>query len=313
MAVMVHAILDIADDALDMLGAAGIPFGVHTVSSEKCFNGHTVTAQYAAKSQLSNIENGDNMALYVIADLHLSTTTDKSMEVFGARWADYTEKLRRNWTALVAPEDTVVIPGDISWALTLDEARGDFAFLDSLPGKKILAKGNHDFWWSSMAKMQAFLSVNGFSTISFLYHNAVRVEDFILCGTRGWFRDEKDDDIPDAEAARLTAREALRLGMSLDEAMRLQKETPDATLIAFFHFPPVWAGVACEAFTQPLERLGIRRCYFGHIHGAYHVPAYTDLGGVRYTLVSADYLSFTPLHIPRADQTLPVSNGVLED
>lgn len=241
------------------------------------------------------------MAVFVIADLHLSTGagTDKSMEVFGARWADYTEKLRRNWSALVAPDDTVVIPGDISWALTLPEAKSDLSFIHSLPGKKILTKGNHDFWWTSLKKMQTFCQENGFDSISFLHHSAVRAENFILCGTRGWFHDDTGDDTTPAENERLTMRETLRLDISLGEAEKLSAENPGCEKIAFFHFPPVWNGEAEEAFTSRLEAAGIRRCYFGHIHGAYALPPHTDYGGVRYTLTSADYLSFTPLFIPK--------------
>ena len=151
------------------------------------------------------------MALYVIADLHLSCAaeTDKSMEVFGDRWANYTERLYRNWTHLVAPEDTVIVPGDISWALTLPEARKDLAFIDRLPGKKILMKGNHDFWWSSMKKLESFCEENGFSTLSFLYHDACRVEGKIVAGTRGWLWAENTEKA-DPEGQKILARSGWR-------------------------------------------------------------------------------------------------------
>lgn len=237
------------------------------------------------------------MALYVIADLHLSCAaeTDKSMEVFGDRWANYTERLYRNWTHLVAPEDTVIVPGDISWALTLPEAREDLAFIDRLPGKKILMKGNHDFWWSSMKKLESFCEENGFSTLSFLYHDACRVEGKIVAGTRGWLWAENAEKA-DPEGQKILAREALRLEMSLAAARRLREETPDCEVIAFFHYPPVWNGASCPALTEPLRREGIRRCYFGHIHGVAGARRITE-DGITYCLTSADALDFTPCFI----------------
>ena len=238
------------------------------------------------------------MALYVIADLHLSCAaeTDKSMEVFGDRWANYTERLYRNWTHLVAPEDTVIVPGDISWALTLPEARKDLAFIDRLPGKKILMKGNHDFWWSSMKKLESFCEENVFSTLSFLYHDACRVEGKIVAGTRGWLWAENTEKA-DPEGQKILAREALRLEMSLAAARRLREETPDCEVIAFFHYPPVWNGAVCPALTEPLRREGIRRCYFGHIHGVAGARRITE-DSITYCLTSADALDFTPCFIP---------------
>ncbi len=241
------------------------------------------------------------MAVFVIADLHLSigVGADKSMEVFGARWADYTEKLRRQFNSLVGEDDTVVIPGDISWAISLEEARADFDFLHSLPGKKILMKGNHDFWWCGMKKMQEFCRDAGYDDITFLYHDAVRVEDFILTGTRGWFWDEADGIPANDEIARLTAREAIRLDMSLAAAKKLQAKAPECEILTFFHFPPVWGEQVCTPFTSQIEEAGVKRVFFGHIHGAYGAPAVTQHGGVSYRLIAADYLSFVPLHIPK--------------
>ena len=238
------------------------------------------------------------MALYVIADLHLSCAaeTDKSMEVFGDRWANYTERLYRNWTHLVAPGDTVIVPGDISWALTLPEAREDLAFIDRLPGKKILMKGNHDFWWSSMKKLENFCEENGFSTLSFLYHDACRAEGKIIAGTRGWLWAENMEN-SDPEGKKILAREALRLEMSLSAARRLREETPECEVIAFFHYPPVWNGASCPALTDPLRREGIRRCYFGHIHGVSGARKITE-DDITYYLTSADALNFTPCFIP---------------
>lgn len=241
------------------------------------------------------------MALYVIADLHLSLSDgiDKSMEVFGPRWADYTDRIRRNWTRLVSEDDTVIIPGDISWALTLAEAKDDLAFLEALPGKKILMKGNHDFWWSSLKKMEAFCSENGFSTLSFLYHSACPVEGVIVTGTRGWYWAESGEDTGDS--AKLVAREALRLGMALDAAKKLQAEDPASEIIAFFHYPPVWGGVPCTAFTEQLLNAGVHRCYFGHVHGMSSICRFSH-SGVSYSLISADALGFTPCFIPQENK-----------
>lgn len=238
------------------------------------------------------------MALYVIADLHLSLSdgTDKSMEVFGPRWTDYIDRIRRNWTRLVAPDDTVIIPGDISWALTLAEAKEDLAFLDSLPGKKILMKGNHDFWWSSLKKMESFCTENGFTTLSFLYHSACIAEGIIVAGTRGWYREENGDG--SNENAKLVARESLRLGMALDAAKKLRGTNPRCEIVAFFHYPPVWSGIPCTAFTEPLADAGVRRCYFGHVHGMSGVCRFFH-DGILYSLISADALGFTPYFIPQ--------------
>ncbi len=239
------------------------------------------------------------MAVYVIADLHLSigTGAEKSMEVFGARWTDYTEKLRRNFTSLISEDDTVIIPGDISWAISLEEAKADLAFLNSLPGKKILMKGNHDYWWTSMKKMQDFCKKEGFHDISFLYHDAVRVENLILTGTRGWFWDDEGTMPEGDEITRLVAREAIRLDMALSAAEKLKKENPECEVVAFFHFPPVWGGQAATAFTTRIESAGITRVFYGHIHGAYAVPGSENHNGITYRLIAADYLSFVPYHI----------------
>ena len=150
------------------------------------------------------------MSLFTIADLHLSTldSTNKSMEVFGKRWTDYMRRLEQSWRRLVTDEDTVVIPGDISWALSLEEAESDLLFIDSLPGKKILGKGNHDFWWSTMRKHKTIFDSLGIKTISFLYNNAYEEENFIIAGTRGWYNDEDAANAPDnADFHKLTNRE----------------------------------------------------------------------------------------------------------
>ena len=237
------------------------------------------------------------MALYTIADLHLSTldSTNKSMEVFGARWDSYMDRIEKNWRRLIDEGDTVVIPGDISWALSLDEATSDLKFLDSLPGKKILGKGNHDFWWCTMKKHTEHFEKNNITTLSFLFNNAHEIEDFIIAGTRGWFFDEKASAaLPNkTDFAKLTAREELRLETSLKEADKLRTDT-GKEIIVFMHFPPVWNGEVCEGLIEILKKYRIRRVYFGHIHGNYTASPVTHFDGIEFNMISADYLAFTP-------------------
>ena len=244
------------------------------------------------------------MALYTIADLHLSThdTTDKSMEVFGSRWQDYTARLKTAWERLVTNDDTVVIPGDISWALSLEEAVSDLKFIDSLPGRKILGKGNHDYWWMTMQKHRALFERHGITTIDFLFNNALELEDFIIAGTRGWYQDEDARNAPDnADFAKLVNREQLRLKTSLQAAAKLKEASPEKEIIAFMHFPVHWAGKTSDGLVALLKEYGVRRVYFGHIHGSYSVPPVTEYDGIRMHLISADYLAFVPKIVTKED------------
>ena len=236
-------------------------------------------------------------ALYTIADLHLSTldATNKSMEVFGSRWADYITRIENNWRHLITDSDTVVIPGDISWALSLEEAECDLKFLDSLPGKKILGKGNHEFWWCTMKKHNAFFERVGIKTISFLFNNAHEADEYIIAGTRGWYNDSDAANAPDsADFEKLTNREALRLKASLAEAKRLKQLSPEKEIIAFMHFPPYWSGKASDSLIELLKEAEVKRVYFGHIHGNYTIPQSFTFDGIEMNIVSADYLKFVP-------------------
>ena len=237
------------------------------------------------------------MSLFVIGDLHLSTleSTNKSMEIFGRRWSGYMEKISKNWKAIVSPEDTVVIPGDISWALSLEEAESDLKFIDILPGRKIFLKGNHDFWWSTLSKMNSFFESKDINSISFLYNNAALVEDFILCGSRGWYQDEECDKAKqDKNYEKIVARECIRLRLSLEEGRKLKEQFPDKEIIAFMHFPPAWNKFECIEFISILKEYDVHRCYFGHIHGNYSVPAFFTKEGIDFIMISADYLEFVP-------------------
>ena len=237
------------------------------------------------------------MALYVISDLHRSTleSTNKSMEDFGHRWQDYMSRLCSNWTRLVGADDTVIVPGDISWALSLEEAVSDLKFIDALPGKKLLGKGNHDFWWSTMNKHKQLFLREDIKTVSFLFNNAAEIENFIVAGTRGWYQDdEAKGALHNTDFEKLVNREAQRLELSLKEAKTLQESSPDKEILVFMHFPPVWSGKVCQPLVDILHKYGVERVFFGHIHGNYTCPPEFIHEGIKMTLISADYLNFIP-------------------
>ncbi len=223
------------------------------------------------------------MSIFAIGDTHLTFSTDKPMDIFRG-WTDYVERLEKNWRAVVGEDDTVVIPGDISWAMSLEQAKKDFAFLDALPGKKLIMKGNHDYWWTTKRKMDTFLSENGFVSLSILHNNAFRVGDFTLCGSRGWFFDAENSD------SKVLLREAGRLDMSIEEGKKLGGE-----LIVFLHYPPVMSNMRCNEMMAVLKKHGIERCYYGHLHGESTLRAVKEtVDGVKFSLVSADFLEFCP-------------------
>ncbi len=223
------------------------------------------------------------MSIFAIGDTHLTFSTDKPMDIFRG-WTDYVARLEKNWRAVVSDGDTVVIPGDISWAMTLEQAKNDFAFLDSLPGKKLIMKGNHDYWWTTKRKMDTFIAENGFDSLSILHNNAFRVGDFTLCGSRGWFFDAENSD------SKVLLREAGRLDMSIEEGKKLGGE-----LIVFLHYPPVMTNMRCNEMMAVLKKHGIERCYYGHLHGESTLRAVREtVDGIKFSLVSADFLEFCP-------------------
>lgn len=184
--------------------------------------------------------------LYTIGDLHLSRTVRKPMDIFGTRWNGHDEKIEENWKKKIKPEDTVVVPGDISWAMTLDEAKADFDFIESLPGKKIMLKGNHDYYWQTKKKLDDFIAACGYGTMTFLQNNAVETEDFIVCGSRGWYNDDKENLARGADNKKIVAREVVRLKMSIDAAKKLRDAAAERgenkEIIAFLHFPAIFKG-----------------------------------------------------------------------
>ena len=243
------------------------------------------------------------MALFVIADLHLSSDGSKSMEIFGSRWTDYMEKIKKNWTAVVNPEDTVIVPGDISWGLKLEDAVNDLLFLDALPGTKLIGKGNHDFWWSTASKMNILMEEQNITTIRLLYNNAYRLDDCIVCGTRGWFVEENQQHtVGSVDYNRIVNREVIRLRMSLEAAKKLQTDSDkEPPILVFLHFPPVWNGFVCREILDVLQEYNIKSCYFGHIHGAYHMPRRQEFEGIEMILCAADAIGFSPMPIYPSD------------
>lgn len=227
------------------------------------------------------------MALYAIGDLHLCLGASKPMDIFGGAWIGYMDKLQEGMS-VIREEDTTVLLGDLSWALGLDSACEDFAWIDRIPGKKIIIKGNHDYWWSTAGKFYAFCEKNGFSNQFILNNNHYEYEGYAICGTRGWFFEESRSDCHDEKVFK---RELLRLEASLKSAGDLPK-------LVFLHYPPRYKGYTCDEILELLARYDVRRCFYGHLHGPSHGLAMEGLwDGVDYKLVSGDKLNFMPYRI----------------
>ena len=231
------------------------------------------------------------MALFALADTHLSLASGKPMDVFGQRWHDHTERIAYFWNKTVGRDDAVVIPGDVSWGMTLGEAEADLAFLDALPGRKILGKGNHDYWWSTASKINKFFSAKGFSTLSLLYNNAYAADGFAVCGSRGWYSDAASP--PGTDRKKIVLREAGRLRRSLEAGKALGEKE----LLAFLHFPPVFGDFVCGELIAVLKEYGVKRCFYGHMHGQYNIPRSFTYDGVEFIIVASDHLQFDPLPI----------------
>ena len=227
------------------------------------------------------------MALYAIGDLHLSFEANKPMDVFGKLWTDYVEKLRKG-LAVICPEDTTVLLGDLSWSMDLDHAGKDFAFLNAIPGRKIILKGNHDYWWTTASKFYKFCEAQGFRDMYILNNNCYEYGDLAICGTRGWFFEEERGGIHDAK---ILNRELIRLETSL-------KEAGDREKLCFLHYPPVYRGYRCQPVLDLLHRYDVRQCWYGHLHSESHRLAITgDYEGIDFHLVSADYTGFAPVPV----------------
>ena len=231
------------------------------------------------------LKRGVLVALFAISDFHLSFSVDKPMDIFKG-WSDYTEKIKENIEKQVADEDTIVIPGDISWGLKITETIEDFRFINALPGKKIIGKGNHDLWWESLTKMNRIIAENGFDTISFLHNNAYEVGDYAVCGSRGWFFDDTADK-------KIILREAGRVEMSIIKAEKTGK-----TPILFLHYPTIRKNAVCEEIMEVIFKHNIKYVYYGHIHKAGAFKAFNgEYEGVNFKCISCDMLGFEPLKI----------------
>ena len=227
------------------------------------------------------------MALYAMGDLHLSLNSDKSMDIFGDDWHDYVNRIREGFAPL-CDDDVTVLCGDLSWGMSLEESLLDFQFINALPGKKILLKGNHDYWWNTASKMKRFFAENGLDTMEILHNNCLFYGDIALCGTRGWFYELDNQGTHDEK---VLLREVGRLETSLKAAGEREK-------LCFLHYPPIYQGYECPEILELLERYGVRRCYYGHLHAESHRLALQgNWHGIEFQLVSADYVNFKPVKI----------------
>lgn len=229
------------------------------------------------------------MALYTIGDLHLSLGGSKPMDIFGDKWANHVERLRESFSHLTA-DDVTVLAGDLSWGISLEESLPDFQFIDALPGRKIILKGNHDYWWSTQAKFTKFCQEHSFEGLNLLNNNCYFYEDLAICGTRGWFFEEERSGQHDEKVFR---RELMRLEASLKAAGQTQK-------LVFLHYPPRYKGYTCREILDLLGKYQVRQCFYGHLHGGSHKLAMEGLwDGVEYRLLSADYIGFQPYKVKK--------------
>lgn len=227
------------------------------------------------------------MALYAIGDLHLCLGAPKPMDIFGGAWTGYMDKLKEG-LSVIGSEDTTVLLGDLSWALDLPSSLPDFSWINEIPGKKIILKGNHDYWWSTAAKFYKFCEENGFENMFILNNNHFEYGDWAICGTRGWFFEEDRHGTHDKKVFQ---RELIRLETSLKAAGEKNK-------MVFLHYPPRYKGYECNEILELLQKYNVRRCFYGHLHGGSHKLAMEGVwDGVEFRLVAADYLDFCPLKV----------------
>lgn len=227
------------------------------------------------------------LSVYTISDLHLSFGTNKPMDIFRG-WANYTDRITANWNRMVNENDTVILPGDLSWALKLEDTLADFKYLENLPGTKIIGKGNHDLWWSTKKKIEEFFQKNDIKTVKLLFNNAYFIEDIAICGTRGWFYDAAETD------KKVVLREVGRLETSIKEALKFKTEP-----VVFLHYPPVYSDMVCQEIFEVLKKYDIKMVYHGHIHGAGFNKSVSQFEGISFRLVSCDCVDFTPLCVKK--------------
>ena len=234
--------------------------------------------------------NGVYMSIFAIADLHLPGHNDKPMNVFGSQWDRHFETISENWISLIKQEDIVLIPGDISWAMQLADAQDDLRSIASLPGRKILLRGNHDYWWSAISKVRSILPPFMYA----LQNDAVVLDDYVFCGSRGWNLPTEQGPA-DEQDVKIFQRELLRLEMSLENA---KKKAAGKKLIALLHFPPVLADGKDTEVSDLLEKFSVETVVYGHLHGVGIKNGFSGVKkGVEYFLVSCDALEFSPQRI----------------
>lgn len=230
------------------------------------------------------------MAIYTISDLHLSLGMDKPMNIFGDNWENHDQKIKANWNKKVKQNDLVLLPGDFSWAMYIEDAKKDFEYLNELPGTKLLLKGNHDYWWESLTKMRKFLEENNFKNIDFIYNNSYIWEDKIIVGTRGWSEQEEN-------AEKIIRRENLRLELSIEDGV--QKFGKDKEIIVCMHYPPFNKYEKLELnFIKTMKQYNVKTCIYGHIHGeATKEAKQGKIDGIQYIMASSDYTNFDLIKI----------------
>ena len=227
------------------------------------------------------------MSIYVIGDLHLSFGMNKPMDIFGVNWEDHYKKIENDWLNKVNDNDLVVLPGDFSWAMDLNDTIEDFKYLSKLPGKKLLLKGNHDYWWGTLKKMKEFMKANNFRDIDFIQNNSFLFDDKIIVGTRGWIYDNKLENI------KILKREKIRLEMSFNDA--IHKYGNDKEIIVFMHYPPFGKEIVPLEYDlkEVLKNYNVKKCFYGHLHGESCLDATQgDIDNITYKLISSDYLDF---------------------
>lgn len=231
------------------------------------------------------------MSIYIIGDLHLSFKEEKPMSIFGKNWEGHSQKIKEDWIKKVKEQDTVFLAGDFSWATYLEDTYEDFYYLNALPGKKILLKGNHDYWWTTLTNMKNYLQEKQIENIDFLYNNSFEIEGKIFVGTRGWALLDSEN------SSKMIKRESARLELSLKDA--IEQYGKEKEIIAIMHYPPISNSCMKNVYTyeskflEVMKQYNVKKCYYGHLHGSSHKDAIEGIiKGIEFKLISADYLDF---------------------
>lgn len=231
------------------------------------------------------------MRVFAISDLHLALAENKPMDIFGPDWDNYMGRIQENWIKIIRPDDLVLLPGDLSWATYIEKSDPDFLFIESLPGKKIISKGNHDYWWTTHSKLNKFKDNLSLNSITFLHNNAYFYKDLAIVGTRGWKTPDEDGFSADDEKIYNRELERLKISLRLTEGF-------SGTKVVMLHYPPFSTKGKPTTFVDIIKSFGVNICVYGHLHGKSCTFATEGLiDGIRYHLVSADYLKFQPLYI----------------